>query len=60
MRLVTGPSDPGRIGTPSAATERLASDLFPMSRIADGGGPMKTRPHSWMISAKWALSARNP
>ena len=60
MEDARGPSEPGRIGTSDAATVRRASDLLPISRIASGGGPMKTRPHSRTMEAKCAFSAKNP
>ena len=59
-RDVSGSGEPGRIGTPRADTVRRAVALSPISRIASGGGPIHTTPHSWTTSAKWAFSARNP
>jgi len=59
-REESGPSEPGRIGTSAAATVRRASDLLPISLMASADGPMKARPHSPTISAKWAFSARKP
>ncbi len=51
---------PGTTGTPAADTTALAAILSPIASIADGGGPMNTRPASAHARANRAFSARNP
>ena len=46
------PSVPGTMGTPAACTVSLATILSPMAAIAEGLGPMKTRPASTQSAAK--------
>jgi acetyl/propionyl-CoA carboxylase alpha subunit len=49
------------IGPPPAASmRRLAWALSPMARMADGGGPMNTRPASRQAWAKSAFSLKKP
>ena len=57
---VTGDSVPGTTGTPRCFAVRRAATLSPIARMADGGGPMKTRPAAAHASAKAAFSARKP
>ena len=58
--LSTGPSLPGRMGTPAFFIARRARALSPSSRITFGAGPMNLMWHASHTSARYALSARNP
>ena len=51
---------PGRMGSPAFFMVWRALFLSPMSRMIEGGGPMKVRPWVLQISANLAFSARKP
>ena len=50
--LSTGPSLPGRIGTPAFFIARRARALSPSSRITFGDGPMNLMWHASQTSAR--------
>jgi hypothetical protein len=56
----TGPSLPGRIGTPAFFIARRARALSPISRMTFGSGPMKRMWQASQTSARYALSDRKP
>jgi len=56
----TGPSLPGRTGTPTAATVSRALDFSPISVSTEGFGPMKVTLQALQTSANAADSERNP
>jgi hypothetical protein len=58
--LSTGPSLPGRIGTPAFFIARRARALSPSSRMTFGVGPMNLMWQASQTSARYALSDRKP
>ena len=50
----------GSTGTPAAATTSLARALWPMTRMASGGGPTQTMPAAAQASARAGFSDRKP
>ena len=56
----TGPSLPGRIGTPAFFIARRARALSPISRMTLGSGPMNRMWQASQTSARYALSERKP
>ena len=54
------PSDPGTTGTPAFFIVSFALDLFPISSIISGFGPINFKPISSHIFAKLLFSDKNP
>ena len=57
---VSGPSEPGTVGTPASFMAWMAETLSPMRRIVSAFGPMNMKPLFSTWSAKSAFSARKP
>jgi hypothetical protein len=57
---VSGPSEPGTVGTPAFFIAVIADTLSPIRRMVSAFGPMKIKPERSTCSAKLAFSERKP
>ena len=60
LLLLSGPFEPGTVGTPAFIILAIAATLSPIVLITEADGPINIKPLFSTFSAKSAFSARNP